>query len=100
MNQKPKRAPWINWALFFTTVVVVFLLGLLASSITTRRVEQEYVYKPKVLLPDFEPRNSLWGENFPREYQSYLNTADTGFRSKYLGNAPTDMLEEDPRLVV
>lgn len=100
MKQKPKRAAWINWALFFATVVAVFLLGLLASSITNRRAEQEYVYKPKVLLADYEPRNALWGENFPREYQSYLKTADTGFRSKYLGNAPTDVLEEDPRPVV
>lgn len=100
MNQDRKRAAWINWALFFATVVVVFLLGLLASSITTRRAEQEYVYKPKVKISEFEPRNTVWGENFPREYQSYLRTADTGFRSKYLGNAPTDLLAEDPRLVV
>ncbi len=100
METKPKRKAWINWALFFTTIVVVFLLGLLASSITTRKAEQEYVYKPKVKISEYEPRNAVWGENFPREYQSYLQTADTGFRSKYLGNAPADMLAEDPRLVV
>ena len=100
MNTKRKRAPWVYWVLFLATVVVVFLLGLLASSITTRKAEQEYVYKPRVELAAFEPRNALWGENFPREYQSYLKTSDTGFRSKYLGSAPSDMLEEDPRLVV
>jgi len=100
MEEKPKRKAWINWALFIITVVVVFLLGLLASSITTRKAEQEYVFKPKVKISEYEPRNEVWGENFPREYQSYMQTSDTGFRSKYLGNAPTDMLAEDPRLVL
>jgi len=95
-----KRAPWINWALFFGTMVIVFLLGLLASSITTRKAEAEYVYKPKVALSEYEPRNVLWGENFPREYQSYLNTADTSFHSEFNGNAPIDALEKNPRMVI
>jgi nitrite reductase (cytochrome c-552) len=96
----PKRAPWINWALFFGTMVIVFLLGLLASSITERKAEAEYVYKPRVALTEFEPRNELWGENFPRQYQSYLKTADTSFHSEFNGNGMSDALEKDPRLVV
>lgn len=100
MNDKTNRKPWVNWALFFGTMVFVFLLGLLASSIITRKAEQEYVYKPKVRIIDVEPRNSVWGENFPREYQSYLETKDTTFRSKFNGNASIDELAEDPRMVV
>ena len=46
MTTEKKRAPWINWLLFLGTIVIVFLLGLLASSITNRRAEQEYVLKP------------------------------------------------------
>jgi nitrite reductase (cytochrome c-552) len=89
-----------NWLLFAATVVVVFFLGLLASSIVERRAETEYVYKPQVKIKDWEPRNEVWGKNFPREYQSYIKTRETGFRSKYNGNAMIDMLEVDPRLVV
>jgi len=100
MTNEKKRAPWINWVLFFSTMVVVFLLGLLASSITERRAENEYVFKPKVKLSEYEPRNVLWGENFPREYQSYLKTGDTTFRSMFNGSAMIDELEEDPRMVV
>ncbi|HNY01252.1 MAG TPA: ammonia-forming cytochrome c nitrite reductase [Bacteroidales bacterium] len=100
MSVNNKRAPWINWALFFGTLVIVFFLGLLASSIIERKAESEYVYKPKVNLSEYEPRNELWGENFPREYQSYLKTADTGFRSKFNGNAMEDALARDPRMVV
>jgi nitrite reductase (cytochrome c-552) len=95
-----KRKPIINWILFITTVVVVFLLGLFASSITERRAEEEMVYKPEVKIAQFEPRNEVWGKNFPTEYTSYLKTKDTSFRSKYNGNAVIDMLEVDPRLVV
>ena len=42
----------------------------------------------------------MCSENFPREYQSFLKTADTTFKSKHQGSAFVDMLEEDPRLVV
>jgi nitrite reductase (cytochrome c-552) len=100
METKQKRKPWVNWALFIATMIVVFLLGLLASSITQRKAESEYVYKPKLNITDWEPRNSVWGENFPREYQSYLLTKDTSFRSKYNGSSMIDELAEDPRLVI
>ncbi len=96
--QKRKRI--INLILFTGTAVVVFLLGMLAYSIIQRKAEVIHTYEPKVKLSQYEPRNEVWGENFPREYQSYLQTADTTFRSKYNGNAMIDMLEVDPRLVV
>ncbi len=95
-----KRKPIFYWLLFTGTVIIVFLLGMLASSITNRRAEKEYVYKPMVELKQGEPRNSEWGKNFPREYQSYIQTMDTSFRSKHNGNAVIDMLEVDPRMVV
>ncbi len=100
MENQTKRKPWVNWSLFIATVVVVFILGLLASSITQRRAESEFVYKPKVEIKDVEPRNELWGKNFPKEFESYYNTAESDFKSKYNGGAMIDMLEVDPRLVV
>jgi len=99
-NSLLKRKPWLNWVLFFATLIVVFLLGLLASSITQRRAEKDYVYKPKVNLREYEPRNELWGKNYPREYQSYVKTKNTDFKSKYNGSAMIDELEQDPRMVV
>ena len=95
-----KEKPWLGWVLFFGTLVIVFLLGLLASSIVERQAEAEFAYTPKNDFSQFEPRNAVWGENFPREYQSYLKTGDTTFQSKYGGSVTHDMLEEDPRMVV
>lgn len=100
-NQKiTEKRPWLAWLLFIATAVIVFLLGLLASSIVERRVEAAYVNTPKNELSQFDPRNEEWGENYPREFQSYYRTADTTFRSKYNGNAMIDMLERHPELVV
>ncbi len=95
-----KQKPWQGWLLFLATLVVVFILGLLASSIMERRAEAAYAFTPQVQYDQFEPRNEIWGKNFPMEYQSYIKTADTLFRSKYNGSATIDMLEVDPRLVV
>ncbi len=95
-----REKPWLGWLLFLATAGVVFLLGLLASSIIERRSEAIFAYSPEVKFSPFEPRNEKWGELFPREYDSYIKTADTTFRSKYNGSAMVDMLEESPRMVV
>jgi nitrite reductase (cytochrome c-552) len=79
---------------------VVFILGLFASSILERRAEAVFAYAPQTKIADFEPRNEVWGKNFPRQYESYYETADTTFYSKYNGGGMIDMLEVDPRLVV
>ncbi|EGV42055.2 ammonia-forming cytochrome c nitrite reductase [Bizionia argentinensis JUB59] len=89
-----------NKVLFVVTIVVVFLLGLLASSIINRKSEAKYKYVPNVQIGENEPRNEEWGKNYPREYQSYLQTADTSFTSYQGGSSSIDMLEEDPRMVV
>jgi nitrite reductase (cytochrome c-552) len=81
-------------------MTLVFLLGLLASSIIERRAEAQFVYTPVVEYDENEPRNEIWGENFPREYQSYKQTSDTSYRSLYNGNALRDALEEDPFMVI
>ncbi|MEN8202065.1 MAG: ammonia-forming cytochrome c nitrite reductase [Bacteroidota bacterium] len=95
----PKK-PWLGWVLFMGTIVVVFLLGLLASSVMQHKTEALFAYKPQVEYGQFEPRNEVWGENFPRQYQSYMKTREGSFRSKYNGSVMIDMQEEDPRLVV
>ncbi len=100
IREQVKEKPWLGWVLFFTTLLIVFLLGLLASAIVERRAEAVFAYTPEVEHSQFEPRNEIWGKNFPRQYQSYLQTLDTVFRSKYGGSAMIDMLEVDPRMVV
>lgn len=99
-NEQIKEKPWKGWVLFIVTIIVVFLLGLLASTIIERRSEAVFAYAPQNDFSQFEPRNEKWGENFPREFETYYKTSDTTFRSKYNGSVTRDELEDDPRLVI
>jgi nitrite reductase (cytochrome c-552) len=100
LTEKIRQKPWLGWTIFIATALVVFFLGLLANSVIERRTEAQFSFVTAIKYDQTEPRNAVWGKNFPREYQSYLQTADTSFRSKYNGSAMIDMLEVDPRLVV
>lgn len=100
ISEITEKRPWFAWVLFLLTIIVVFLLGLLASSIIQRRMEAAYVNVPRNPVSQFDPRNEIWGENYPREFQSYYATADTSFQSKYNGNVMIDMLERHPAMVV
>lgn len=89
-----------NWLLFVATVVIVLLLSILANSIISRKAESQFAYQPQVKLSENEPRNEVWGENFPRQYQSFMRTRDTSFVSYMNGNKLRDVLDENPALVV
>lgn len=99
MEKKSSRS-LRNWLLFIATVLAVFLLGLFASSILERRAETAYTFKPAVNISEFEPRNEVWGKNYPRQYQTYRKTSETDFRTAHGGNAMVDMLEVSPEMVV
>ena len=100
LNEIIKNKPWLAWILFLTTVVVVFLIGLLASSIIERKTEAVYTLQMVKPINEWEPRNEIWGENFPREYESYLNTLKTDYASKHGGSKMIDYLDKYPELVV
>lgn len=102
LSEAIKRKPIIGWAIFGVVMVCVFLLGLLAASITERRAEIASIYNNKVrdIGEGIEPRSELWGENYPREYNTWKKTADMDFKSKHLGNVEEDVLESRPEMVV
>ncbi len=101
LSEAIKRKPILGWALFIVVVGGVFLLGMLAASITERRAEVATLFaNKKVNIAGIEPRSGLWGENYPREYDTWKKTADMDFKSKHLGNMRQDVLEERPDMVV
>jgi nitrite reductase (cytochrome c-552) len=99
-EQSPKRVGAFGLVLVVIIAIGVVVLGLLAVSITERRWEAErpaLVLKP---IADWEPDNAVWGENYPREYESYLKTKETETKTKFGGAFPRDYLEDDPNIVV
>lgn len=96
-----KRKPAIGWGVFAVVMVGVFLLGLLAASITERRAEIATLFNnKKIEISGINPHNEEWGINYPREYDTWKKTQEMDFRSKHLGNAPTDVLENRPEMVI
>ncbi|PKO99504.1 MAG: ammonia-forming cytochrome c nitrite reductase [Bacteroidetes bacterium HGW-Bacteroidetes-8] len=91
----------LMWTLFAGTIVVVFLLGLLAASVTERRAEIATLFNNKrVEIKGIESRSEIWGENYPREYETWKKTKEMDFESKHNGNGVVDLLEQRPDMVV
>lgn len=95
-----RRNPWAAWGLFIATAMAVALAGLLGVSIMERRVEMKSAVRQFQPVPEMETDSSVWGQQFPRQYDRYLQTREMDFLSREGGNVPIDMLERDPRLVV
>lgn len=89
-----------NWAFLIGTVLIVFVLGIVATSIIERKYESRFAGLEKKDIQENDPRNEVWGEQFPQQYETYMATQDTSFRSMYNGNAVIDELEDNPKLVI
>lgn len=101
MTEHRKLKSWQGWLLFSACMIVVFCLGLLAASVTERRAEIQSIFaNKKVELAPGEARNALFEQNYPREYQTWLQTADTSFASEFNGNKKADVLAMRPEMVV
>lgn len=96
-----KLKSWQGWLLFLGTMAVVFVLGILAASITERRAEIASVFNnKKIEIVGIEARNEIFSVNYPREYETWRETADQSFQSLYNGNSPVDVLEQRPEMVI
>jgi len=101
LTEKIKQKPNIGWGIFFAVMAAVFILGILAASIAERRAEKAaLINSRKVEITGIESRNEIWGENFPREYNTWKKALNMDFRSKHLGNTFEDALAHRPKMVV
>ncbi len=95
-----QKKPWVGWALFLGALGGVFLLGVFATTIMERRAESRKKFEWVTPVSEWEANSAVWGKNFPREFETWKQTREGAFRSKYNGSVERDMLEEDPRWVV
>ena len=101
LSESIMRNPLIGWGIFIVVMVGVFVMGLLAASITERRAEIATLYaNKKVEITGINAKNEEWGLNYPREYDTWKKTKNMDFRSKHLGNVTEDILENRPEMVV
>jgi nitrite reductase (cytochrome c-552) len=96
-----KLKSWQGWLLFAGTMVVVFILGIIAASVTERRAEIASVFNnKKIEITGIESKNEIFAENYPREYETWAQTADTSFQSLFNGNQAVDVLAARPDMVI
>ena len=87
---------WQGWLLFGGSMVVVFLLGLLVSSLMERRAEVASVFNNKrtVFEDEIIAQNEKFKADYPREYETWAMTEDTTFRSMFNGSQETTALRK------
>ena len=96
-----KLKSWQGWLLFGGSMVVVFVLGLCVSALMERRAEVASIFNNrKNVIKGIEARNELFKDDFPREYQTWTETAKTDFESEFNGNIAVDALEKRPEMVI
>jgi nitrite reductase (cytochrome c-552) len=96
----PPLPLWLGVAIAGLLVVAVVLLGLLAVSVMERRWEAQRPMMVVRPLADWEPDNAVWGENYPRQHESYLRTRITDTQTRYGGSYPRNYLEIYPTKVI
>lgn len=75
-----RRKPIIGWGIFAIVMVLVFMLGLLAASITERRAEIATLYNnKKIEITGINTNSEEWGINYPREYDTWKKNQRNGF---------------------
>ena len=93
---------WQGWLLFGGAMFIIFVLGMLCSSMLERRAEVASVFNNRrvVMTDSIVSQNEKFAEDFPREYQTWAMTEDTSFVSKYNSSQEADVLEQRPEMVI
>lgn len=97
---KNKLGSWQGWLLFALAMVFVFALGVTISSLPERERTTHVIQDKKIAITGIEARSSVFGENHPREYRTWADTAASGLPDNLNGKTAVDILAQRPRMVV
>ena len=80
--------------------MAAFGVTLLLMNINQRKQEARQTYVQIANLTEETVEAAEWGKNFPREYDGFKRTAETGptTRTRFGGSEAFSKLDEDPRL--
>ena len=100
--QEPaKKSPsrWWLLAAFAGGLIVMGLVAALLVNITTRKAEASEYPLHVVEIADDELDPAVWGQNFPRHYDSFMKTQDTTISTPFGGSVKYSKLERVPAMV-
>ena len=90
----------------YSTLLLVGIIIVLAVALTgvlvfmKNQPAQERAFQPLVEIAAMEPDSSVWGKNFPLQYDSLMQTAKNNIDTTYGGSSQFSWLERDPRQVI
>jgi nitrite reductase (cytochrome c-552) len=100
-SQQPPRSR--QWPLLVGAFLVGMLImaGLAALLVNIQQRKAEAVEYPLrvVEMAEDELDPAVWGQNFPRQYDSYMRTQEDTFQSPHGGSVPFSRLERFPAAV-
>jgi nitrite reductase (cytochrome c-552) len=89
---------WLAVAFVVGLVIMAGVAALLVNIQTHKREEAEYPLKVvQIAATELDP--AVWGDNFPREYDTFQKTKDDTIKTPYGGSVPYSKLERYPALV-
>jgi nitrite reductase (cytochrome c-552) len=89
---------WLAFAFGAGVVIMAGVAALLVNIQTHKREEAEYPLKVvQIAATELDP--AVWGDNFPREYDTFQKTKDDTIKTPYGGSVPYSKLERYPALV-
>ncbi|WP_294470434.1 ammonia-forming cytochrome c nitrite reductase [uncultured Bacteroides sp.] len=98
---KDKIKSWQGWLLFGFAMAVIFALGVILSTVLETRSEtDDVVYIKRVEIKGIESRSSMFAQNYPREYGTWVDTTSIGMHNPLNGKLAFDVLEQRPEMVV
>jgi nitrite reductase (cytochrome c-552) len=101
MTERPTRSTGKLFLLvgsFILGAGIMAGIGLLLTNIQQRQDEAKALPARVVTIAQNELDPAVWGQNFPHEYDSFLNTADDTIVTPYGGSVPYSKLERNPAL--
>lgn len=99
---KKQLKHWQGWMLFAGSMIIVFMLGLLVSSLMERRAEVASIFNNKrtPFTDSIIAQNERFKRDYPREYESWSMTEDTSFVSEFNSSQEVDVLKQRPEMVI
>ena len=93
-HRRPNRL--VYGLIILVTAGVTYLLAALIMNIGARKQEarEHFVKLAEMTEETVDP--AIWGQNFPRQYDSYKRTVDTE-RTRFGGSEAFSKLDDDPR---
>ncbi len=87
----------------YSTILLVGIIVVLAVVLTgvlifmKNNPPQERAFQPLVQIEPMEPDSSVWGVNFPNQWNSFQKTETNNIDTTYAGSSAFSWLERDPR---